>query len=335
MKPSLTPATPQSKNRVNYIDALKGIAMFLVIWCHTDTLKIDPLTLAWIGNYTFFFLSGIFFRPIGTKEFFKTRLKYILTPFLIYYLLSIPYNFFYDWCKYGSIKGFDWQRILDIFLLEDNSSYLSLNIALWFLLALFIIQMAASYIYRLPKWVVAISALIPFMIGDRLLEIPSLFMINNACYWYWIFTMGYLIGKPLLGYLKSTRKAVYVASSSLCLLALILIWISMQAPDWYEEYTMRILYLTLVIFLVAGMSFLDKSRAIQRLNYFGANSLTALGCHLFFLLPISRICFAISGIHHPMLGFLYSVVTCVILYPLMGIINKRFPFLAGRNYKRS
>ena len=77
------------EKRIDYIDTIKGVVIFGVVWVHTAHPNwLTPLLV----NTIFFFLSGIFFKrkPIGT--FLKEKVQSILIPFSFFYLISYPFR---------------------------------------------------------------------------------------------------------------------------------------------------------------------------------------------------------------------------------------------------
>lgn len=60
--------------RVDYIDVIKGIAIWGVIWRHTT--YPDWLTL----NFIFFILGGFFFKRKPIKVFLKEKIQYYNNP---------------------------------------------------------------------------------------------------------------------------------------------------------------------------------------------------------------------------------------------------------------
>lgn len=80
-----------TKTRIDYIDAIKGIVIFGVVWVHTS--HPDWLTPILV-NSIFFFLSGIFFKrkPINTFILDKTKKSVDTIRFFLFDILSIPNN---------------------------------------------------------------------------------------------------------------------------------------------------------------------------------------------------------------------------------------------------
>lgn len=94
--------------RVDYIDVIKGIAIFGVVWRHTACPSW--LTL----NFIFFILGGFFFKRKPLKTFLYEKIRYILVPFLFFYLTSYLYDILLFFWRNGSLSNYYWDCILDV-----------------------------------------------------------------------------------------------------------------------------------------------------------------------------------------------------------------------------
>lgn len=311
--------------RVDYIDLLKGIAILWIIWVHSGVPEC-----AKYGNSIFFFTSGIFFKLTDAKKFFSKRVWMIIIPFLFFYLASIPFRFIVDLWDFRTIEAFDWNRIFDIFRIEDRNDYLSLNVPLWFLLTLFMVQSFSFIVFRLNQWIILALALLSLVFFEELYRIPSLFMINNALAWFGYFAIGYLTGKPLIKYLNSLRRKTFVFILSLLILAGCIIFEQFEIADWHN----LIGKTKLIVFIVCFMtffSFLNGMKSLQFLRFYGKNSLIVLGAHLWILIPLQRITTRFWGPINPIVGLGVSIITAILLVPVIIWMNRYIPFLVGKH----
>lgn len=313
-----------TKPRVDYIDLLKGITILWIIWIHTDHPDF--------GNYRnpiFFFASGMFFKLTDFKSFFSKRINTIIIPFLFFYILSIPFRFIIDLWDYRSIYAFDWDRILDVFRIIDKSDYLSLNVPLWFLLTLLIIQSMSLLLLRLPNTVIILLACMAVFFKQELEQWPTLFMINNAVYWFAFFAIGFVIGKPLIKLLSLEKRRLQVFTGSILLVFVCVAFEKCGMTD-YHEFVEHAKYLAFIVSFTAFMSFFNGMANVEALRFFGKNSLIVLGTHLWILVPLGRIMFKLTGIHHPWIGFGMAIATAILLIPVINILNKKVPYLVGK-----
>lgn len=253
----------------------------------------------------------------------------IIIPFLFFYIISIPYGILVDLWDYKTINAFDWNRILDIFKIVDSTGYLTLNMPLWFLMTLFMIQSFSFIVFRLKKWIIFVLALLSLIFFEELSSIPSLFMINNALAWFGYFAIGYLSGKPLIKYLNSLPRKVFVFLLSLFILIGCIVFEQLEIADWHN----LIGKTKLIVFIICFMtffSFLNGMKSLQFLRFFGKNSLIVLGAHLWILVPIQRLMFRLLRIHHPLIGLGMAIATAVLLVPVIIWMNKHIPFLVGK-----
>jgi len=79
------------KERIEWIDTLKGIGILLVVASHVFGGKISTYS-AWFHMPLFFFISGYLYKPNGSsREFVKRRARHLLVPYATYLvLLSVP-----------------------------------------------------------------------------------------------------------------------------------------------------------------------------------------------------------------------------------------------------
>ena len=313
-----------SKVRVDYVDLLKGITILWIIWIHAGSYDF--------GNYRnpiFFFASGIFFKLTDAKTFFSKRVWMIIIPFLFFYIVSIPYGILVDLWDYKTINAFDWNRILDLFKIVDSTGYLTLNMPLWFLMTLFMIQSFSFIVFRLKKWIIFVLALLSLIFFEELSSIPSLFMINNALAWFGYFAIGYLSGKPLIKYLNTLPRKVFVFLLSLFILIGCIVFEQLEIADWHN----LIGKTKLIVFIICFMtffSFLNGMKSLQFLRFYGKNSLIVLGAHLWILVPIQRLMFRLLRFHHPLIGLGMAIATAVLLVPVIIWMNKYIPFFVGK-----
>lgn len=313
------------KTRVDYVDLLKGITILWIIWIHTDAPDFGNFR-----NPIFFYASGIFFKLTDAKSFFSKRMLMIIIPFIFFYIASIPFRIIIDLWDFRTIQAFDWSRIIDLFKVIDRSDYLSLNVPLWFLLTLFMIQTFSFIIFRLPNFIIFICATASLIFFKELSQIPTPFMINNASAWFGFFAFGYLTGKPLIKFMDSiTRKTCVFLGSSLILTSCILIE-HYEISDWHglvEKTKLMAFILSFMTFF----SFFDGSKKLEILRFFGKNSLIVLGAHLWILVPIERIMYRLTRLHDPAIGLGMAIATAIILIPIIRWMNQYIPFLVGKH----
>lgn len=84
------------KNRIAYLDCLRGISMLMVVFCHVQQFCLgyqDHELVACLFNSCmlplFFFVSGIFTPPTFLNNLIINRLRYVLLPTVVMFLLYV------------------------------------------------------------------------------------------------------------------------------------------------------------------------------------------------------------------------------------------------------
>ena len=145
-------------NRIVFIDIAKGIGILLVVLAHNDLQAFAPFLHQFIYAFhmpLFFFLSGMFFKPeIGFFELLKKRFDSLLKPYFFSIFLIYFFAVFFD------NTGFPVVALRISKALYANGFFLDW-VAMWFLPALFTMNLAAFGFYLLfrrftspwPRWI--------------------------------------------------------------------------------------------------------------------------------------------------------------------------------------
>lgn len=87
------------KSRINYIDVAKGIGILLVVFQHclgggtlTDTMPATSKAIASFYMPLFFFISGYLYSLKPAKDVFYSKVKSLLIPLLLIYILNFFTN---------------------------------------------------------------------------------------------------------------------------------------------------------------------------------------------------------------------------------------------------
>lgn len=237
---------------------------------------------------------------------------------------------FVDVWDFGDIGAFDWNRIWEVFEIDATSDYMSLNVPLWFLLTLFVIQGICLVILRLPRWCVVALAIAAILLKPVTSTWATPFMINNALYWISFFALGFVIGKPYIRLISNRRAQISMFTACLVALAVTWGWLNAtQLPDLGGLVT-DLHYLSFTMVFMTFLSFFNGIPQLEILRFFGKNSLIVLGAHLWILIPVGRVMFKLTRVHDPLLGLTMAVITAGLLVPLIKFLNRRVPYLVGK-----
>lgn len=316
------------KTRIDYIDLIKGITIFGVVWVHT--CHYDWLTPTLV-NSIFFFISGFFFKRRPFKEFLRVKVNTMLIPFSFFYILSYPFRIIFHYWDNRTLDTFDWGCIGDIFNISTRTDYLFVNVPLWFIICLFVIQVIYYFISYLNKLSIAILAILCFALKDYLYSTPTPLMINAAFYYMGFFMLGNLFGKPWMEKLKDKCFRTISSVLSLLFIALIITVNIEPTIDWLAQLVMHVKLFIVLFTLISIASWFDNVKHLAWLRFWGKNSLTILGLHIMPLIVIRRIFMKLFNDCTPLMGLVHSLICMAILYVIILLCNKYIPRLVGKS----
>jgi hypothetical protein len=157
-----------NKTRDTSLDAVCGLFIIYMIvthafqwsWTTDDSFYVNIQYVFFMFMPWFFFKSGMFHKKTNIKVVINQGIKRLVVPFAIYSILG---EFVY-WCRLYLQQGMvTWQNILKGPIRElVFQGSLSGNLALWFLLTLFIVKVSISIAdkYNFNKAFVLIGALV-------------------------------------------------------------------------------------------------------------------------------------------------------------------------------
>lgn len=88
----------------------------------------------------FLHLIGNLFQRRAIHSLSKKKIRTILIPFLFFYILSYLARIAFYFRHFRTLHGFAWDSLLEIFSISNTPDYLTVNIPLWFLVCLFVMQ---------------------------------------------------------------------------------------------------------------------------------------------------------------------------------------------------
>jgi len=135
--------------RLNWVDSLKGLGIFLVIMGH---LKPPQIVWLWIFSFhipLFFFISGYVFNSKkyldNPKTFVISRFKQLIIPYFYYSILTLIIVLISNYFYYNKIKiplNYDISELFYAITYgvgnKANFDYSIINVPLWFLPGLFV-----------------------------------------------------------------------------------------------------------------------------------------------------------------------------------------------------
>lgn len=318
------------EQRISFIDALKGIAILLVVLGHSfvGSKPFPPITPYNLFFFTyaihmplFFFLSGFVFNfPKYFDHFYdfvKSRFRLLIVPYINFSIFFVLMS--------SLLGGFAWSLFTPVF---DMSRY-------WFLPCLFLVQILY---YVLSKYLYADNKII--LMGLVVLLGLSETLIPFR-YYPWYTLKIALVG--LLFYYSGnlmrdevhldTKSSLFVCSECV---AIFLIFGGLRHAAIDTSTWSVINYLTNCSVATAGILALylgfklayEYNYKSRILEFFGVNCLTLYLLQPFILTFLQR---GIPSIFDGYHIFLVAILIVLCAIPFILVINRYTPFLIGRN----
>ena len=313
-----------NKSRIDYLDCLKALAMFGVVWIHSGCSP-DILTVLLV-DFAFFFLSGFFFKRIAFKEFLRKKINTILIPFLVFHFLYYPYNIIWYYWDNRTFVGFDWCSALDIF----TKGTIGTLVPLWFLLCLFFVQVAYYFLSYLNRYVILLlSLLVLFFVENIFMYKMPLYIHSTICCLSY-FAIGHLFGKKIITWISlNSNKVRSLIFTSIGYFFFWILYITISNEN-LMLFVKHCRYLSLYIMLFIGFSYLNRNKILKMILFFGTNTLAMLCIHVAIMRPFNRLGYKFFQSHEPWIGFIITLITFFISYFVIKILNKYLPFLVGK-----
>ncbi|WP_191090721.1 acyltransferase family protein [Niallia endozanthoxylica] len=335
-------------NRIQWIDASKGIGIFLVVIGHTMLQGELRGQIYAFHMPLFFFMSGFLFsnrKYPQLKGFVQAKAKSLLIPYVSFSIISILLM------KMFEIEVIDIPSLIQTFLLSERNG-IYFNQPLWFLTSLFTIEII---FYLLVKYVKKTSFIMLLTMAISLFSATVLdaaagtntltWSFDQSLYFIFYFSMGYALktSKALTGSLK--RSPLLIGASMLYIFFLIddriykkIFQVAMgetwQVYDYFFLYLYHIVWAVIAIFFVI---YLSQFLSLAVLEYLGKNSLILLALHVSLGFNLINHVGAVelqTLISNPnLLGLAYTILTIILLIPVIFILNTFFPIVLGKTGK--
>jgi acyltransferase len=334
--------------RVTWIDTCKGLGIFLVIVGHT---MIEPSIRSNIYAFhmpLFFFLSGLLFsinKYTKFQQFLIAKIKSLIIPYVSFSIISVIL------IKYLIAQPFILKDFLiSLFLSKRNT--IPFDEPLWFLTSLFIVEIIFYFLIKYIKNKILLFSLIIMLSFFAVIQLDAVqgtnilpWSVDQSLYFTIYFGIGYFFKNFLID--KMTVKSPLLFCSAFIYVVFLF------NPDWYNNFWGIVgkqthffanisTYLNYVLWaLLAIFAFVLLSHVLSRLTFIqflGRNSLILLALHVplgfnLFAKLLNR--FQIDVANPNLLGLIFTVGAIIIIYPVILIINKYLPFIAGRKYSGS
>lgn len=145
---------PLQKKRVDYLDMLKCLGMFIVVSGHIHpyygwfSLAVHCFVIP-----LYFCLSGMTFKRSKFPtlwDFIKHRAKTLLLPYVMFSVVTWAFWVAFNMASHNRVDI--WNPLLQTVFAQGSGGFLVHNVTLWFLPCLFVIEVLYYMIDKLPKW---------------------------------------------------------------------------------------------------------------------------------------------------------------------------------------
>lgn len=218
------------KNRIKWIDFIKGVGIFLVLVGHVSTNTYINSFIYMFHMPLFFIVSG-YLSNINKKEYIKNKFIKLIIPYFIFAIVTYIYWFLIE--RHLRKQNIDILFPLkNIFLMKATADGYVFNIALWFLPCLFSVEMIFFCMNKMFK---KFSTIIMMCISLAFsffgiykksfinLNVRWLFAIDSAIMVMFFYCFGYLLKRyNILNKIRLSRisKVVIVVFGIIILIIL-------------------------------------------------------------------------------------------------------------------
>lgn len=329
------------KERHLFIDQLRALAIFFIIFGHNDYGSSLGFYLASFRLPLFFIISGLVGRgkeEMGLKDFLVKYSKRLLVPYFSISLLLFLFWFvvgrhFGDSVEaaYSPIKNF-----IGIFYAQGGPEYMNWGIPMWFLPALFMVMFIDYWVAKLPFAYRFIPAVLLPVAGVLLFKtlgfhLPWSIDVAMAVYGFYFFG-GLLKRVDYIAFLDSWKKPLLIFLIFVVIHGLV-VGYNTKVLFYYGQYgNFALMYLNGITGFMWAFALMKMLPTIPFMVWIGRNTLPLLAFHLLAMTFIKAI--ALYGFNYQLQyglwnSLLYSTIQIGILVPVILFLNRYLPFMVG------
>ena len=320
-----------ASKRIEYIDALRGLCIFWVVWYHSSHPE-------WV-EYPFrmptlFFISGIFYKHYPGKVFWKKKVNQYIVPFAFFYLLYYVFLLVINFCKYHSVPSEVYLSFFDFAHMYSGFDGYSVNYPLWFMVALLVLQLITYLITSLTHShvvLLTISAVLTIVGSCFLFDIKMPLFIGKALTFYIYYVFGFVIGKKYITFLESGNidKMKFTLCTAFFFVFVFINIAMFDSP--VGTFCQYMQFLTLPFILLWIFKKISNVVSMMRvLLFLGSNSLIIFGLHDMYL-SLFRIVFGrFINVDNVFVGMFMVLCTLLLCVPTINIMQRYIPCVVGK-----
>lgn len=318
------------KQRIAYIDFMKGLCILLVVAFHIEPNMFGyPLghMLQQFRIPMYFFLSGLFFKLYdGFFDFARRKTNNIVVPLVFFLLLGILYVF--------SRNLLQNHMNVSAALSQMPINPVRTNTPMWFLVVLFEVNIVYYLLQKfLPRWLTIVAAIILSMIGYILVQCGY-----NLILYFDITLVAmpfFILGSESrrLGLLeRGPHMAVRIA---LALVTIVILYFFAEKINMYERiYPSYFKLYMLPAVSILALLFLCQyiKRPVPVISHVGRYSIIVLGTQYQLIGPLKLVVAKFfPAIADSFWHYMIVLVIIVILeYPIIYLLRKYCPRLTAQ-----
>lgn len=339
------------KERINWIDWAKALAVCCVVFCHLPQSQewfyyryLQALTMV-----IFIFISGYLKKDRGSdKENWKKYWYGLIIPYIIYNVIVYPYWLVKFYLITGTIPDlFHAMRpLIGALLFEHESSFAEpLNGPLWYLPAILFMHILIDLCRKTKyqHWIITGLCIISvFLYGANKYwnfapQLTPIGIMRNLPYYY----MGYLFGQYHL--FKEYNLKYNFIGCIICLLSSILLFAWHLDAFYAGQHILHIaLFYPINVLFLFGVLYGCKvlngltSHIITNLSI---GTLVIIGLHIVLVTIVNfalEHAYGINGniCYRWYIALTIALIICSLLYPLILWAKQHVPILIGKNHNR-
>ena len=275
-------STPESRNRIHFIDLAKGLCILLVCILHSDLNEYMPPVFGLLRMPFYFFISGLFFKDYGSVLSHAVRkINKILIPAIFFYAVT------YIFVRLGGKFGFMPLKEESFWSVIFNDIQYCMPV--WFLFSLFFCNLIFCIIYRAcngRRLYIFFSVLACCSIGYILYQTGTrlfLYFDTSLTAMPFFFAGWCMRDINLLKPSSFDNKMFWMSVVAIAAIILIYRFIPGLGIDFrnnlFPESGTLTTYILGLIFIVATLGILKKIQWLPFLSYIGKYSLIVLCIH--------------------------------------------------------
>jgi len=345
-------AVGNTKERINWIDWGKALAVCTVVFCHL------PQSQEWfyyrylqsVIIVIFFFLSGYLKKERSSeRENWRKYWHGLVLPYLLYNAIVYPYWLLKYYMTHGMMPDlFHAVRpIVGTILLQHEGTYAEpLNGPLWYLPAILIMHVTVDLSRRtrhqhLIMAALCVASVILYAANKYWYFAPSLTpmaLMRDLPYYY----IGYVLGQRRM--FRGTNGISDAAGCVLCLTGSLLLFVWHLHAFFADQHLLQILlfYPVNISFLFGtlyGCKLLDRYRWPVVTNL-SIGTLVIIGLHIVLISGANFVIEHNRGIHGVICYEWYealpvALIITALLYPVIIFGKRHFPILIGRQHPQT